>query len=291
MLSLGDWEIDFAPEAGGSLRRCEYRGVKILKAARGHETCHDPRMLSAFPMVPFIGRIERGVFAFQGHMVQLSPNMPPEPHAIHGLGWQSEWDITIREGTSVSLTHTHDGQSDWPWAYKAEQVFSTHEHSLTWTMTLTNQSVRDMPAGLGWHPYFPIEGAQIQADVTSIWNGQEDGAIEHTPQVLEPDTDLRSMRPVKTLDLDHCFSAGDGGVQLHWPERGVKLRMSASSALRHLTVYTPSGEPYFCVEPVSHMPNAINSQLRAQETGLKVLKPGANLQADITLTVQLDKSF
>lgn len=288
MTSLGDWDIDFAPDAGGSLKRCQYRGVEILKTARHGGESTDPRNLSAFPMVPFIGRIERAVFAFEGRMIQLSPNMPPEPHAIHGLGWQSKWDMAVTDGTHVSLTHTHDGQTDWRWAYKAKQVFSTDQHTLTWRMTLTNQDDRDMPAGLGWHPYFPAEGALVKADVKSVWSGQDSGVIGHSSQALKQETDLRSMRSVESLNLDHCYNAGEGGVQFHWPNRGLKLHMTASSPLRHLTIYTPAEEPYFCVEPVSHMPNAVNSQLTAQETGLKILKPGASLEAEISLSVQFE---
>ena len=42
-----------------------------------------------------------------------------------------------------------------------------------------------------------------------------------------------------------------------WPDRRTTIEADAS--LRHLVVYTPPRERFFCVEPVSHMNDAINS--------------------------------
>lgn len=289
---LDDWALTFAAETGGSLTSCSYKGLPILRAAIGSS---DPRHMSAFPMVPFIGRINKGKFRFDGRAYELPPNMPPEPHAIHGHGWQSAWTLSTElstSSTSVSkpyaqLSHTHNGATGWPWAYEAKQMFSASGSALTVAMQLTNQSAQPMPAGLGWHPYFPKNGALIEADTTHVWTGAEGNIIGDSPRPLTPETDLRVARAVSDLALDHCFSTGSGRVKLTWPARGLSVLMTASSPLRHLTVYTPKAADYFCVEPVSHAPDAVNNTLPLKETGLQVLKAGETLSAKITLNVEL----
>lgn len=286
MIRLQDWMLELVPAVGGSLGSCRYRGADILCPERKSADGQDPRNLSAFPMVPFIGRITGGCFGFDGRHVQLAANMPPEPHAIHGRGWQSTWQIGTTDEASVHLHHHHDGQTDWPWAYKAIQTFSVDGDTLSWSMSLTNQANGPMPAGLGWHPYFPRKGAIITADVTRVWQAPEPGMIANSPRPLTPATDLSKARPVCGLALDHCFSAGTGGVKLAWPDKGLALQLRSSSNLGHLTVYVPDGEPYFCVEPVSHAPDAINSTLAPELTGFKTLAQGETMTATIQLIAE-----
>jgi aldose 1-epimerase len=62
----------------------------------------------------------------------------------------------------------------------------------------------------------------------------------------------------------------------------VSLRLEAGPALRHLQVYTPPGQDFFCVEPVSHMPDAINHPGHP----MRVLAPGESFTAEIALHVR-----
>ena len=280
-----DWTLEFAPETGGAVKSCQYQGHEILRTAVSHR---DPREMSAFPMVPFIGRITNRKFIYQGNRILLNPNMPPEPHAIHGRGWQTPWTMETDQAGAVWLSHIYDGDGDWPWAYRAEQRFSALGKTLMITLSLTNTSKTTMPAGLGWHPYFPRTGAVMKADVLAVWSGSGADNKGYGPQPLTPEIDLRKERPVTDLALDHCFTAGAGDVRLDWPTRGLSLDISASALLRHLTVYVPPGEDYFCVEPVSHAPDAVNSHLPRDKTGLNILQPSETLEAEIAFSVTLD---
>ena len=49
-------------------------------------------------------------------------------------------------------------------------------------------------------------------------------------------------------------------------------------------VYTPRDKPYYCVEPVSHVSNAIHMADPAAH-GLVALAPGQHLEASMTLEV------
>ena len=282
-MQIENWSLEPLAKTGGSLKRCAYKGVDILRCAIGDT---DARQTSAFVMVPFIGRITNGIFQFGDQRITLPPNMPPEPHAIHGEGWQTSW--RVKEATDkLIMEHAHTGSAGWPWHYAATQVFSANNNALTLTMTLVNKSDRSMPGGLGWHPYFPRHQARIKADVRSIWTDEGSDLIGHSIQQITPDTDIRTFRPADALQLDHCFSAGADGVTMIWPEQGRQVRMESSSNLGHLTVYIPPDSDDFCVEPVSHAPDALNMSHPADVSGQHILLPGESMRAEIRLTVTL----
>ena len=63
--------------------------------------------------------------------------------------------------------------------------------------------------------------------------------------------------------------------------------MTAEGPLKFIILYTPAGETFFCVEPVSNMNNAFNRAEEGEEnTGTVVLKPGDELSAQMRLLVQ-----
>ena len=68
------------------------------------------------------------------------------------------------------------------------------------------------------------------------------------------------------------------------PLRDERLRLRLASSLTRLQVFTPPLRDYWCVEPVSHVPNAIG-MADPQALGLKVLAPGEALSAWIELQV------
>lgn len=275
-------ELVLSPSAGGTVRALRLDGEDLLRPSPAGDD--DPLAAAAFPLVPFSGRIDRGRFRFGGKTVTLAPNFPPEPHAIHGRGWQRPWSVERADAASAELVHLHDGE-DWPWPYRATQAFRLRPDGLELELSLSNESDRPMPAGLGWHPYFPRGDATLTAAVRRIWPSGRSGLVD-PPRPPEADEALDAPRVVDALALDHCFDAGAAGATLHWPGHGRTLRLTGDGVLRFLIVYTPPGQDFFCVEPVSHAPDAVNSPLPAAETGLRVLAPGETLRAGLRLALQ-----
>lgn len=280
-LVVGNSCLGLLPSQGGVVTHWRVDGWDVLRPAVS--TSRDPRDFAGFPLVPFSGRISNGRFRFGGRDIQLNANFPPEPHAIHGQGWQSAWSLSSVNETSATLSLTYDG-SEWPWSYHAEQVFEPGDGHLKVTLRLANTSDQLMPAGLGWHPYFRLGDARIEADVTAVW-AASDASIPDETEALCAETDIRCVRPVSELNLDNAFSTTTGAVCLRWPTDGKRVRMTSDPLFQTLIVYTPAGEPYFCVEPVSHAPNAVNSPQGAEVTGLHTLPPGETLEGSIELRV------
>lgn len=281
-IRYGDSGLSICPAAGGSItrywRESDGRTIEWLRPASPEAiAARDPLGMGSFPLVPFSSRIRDGRFAFDGHAVALPLNFLPERHAIHGHGWQAPWDLVTVEEDTATIAYTHSPDS-WPWPYTAEQTFTLGDGGLSILMTVTNHGDGPMPAGLGPHPYFVrTPGARISAAVGALW-GSDD---EVMPTALAPpagDRDLNTGLVPSATTMDNTFTGWDHRVEITWPEWGARLTMEAPPPLNFLVVFTPPGEDYFCVEPVSNMTDAFNQSAAGRDdTGMTVLGPDETL--------------
>lgn len=282
-ITAHDFHLSLSPKHGGCVDRLEWRGHEVLfptSARADIDTAH-PTERAGFLMVPFAGRISGSRYAFESTQYVLTPNFLPEPNAIHGFGWQLPWHIEAQTGSEITLVYEHK-TVQWPASYLARQTFRLTKTALELDMSLTNTGMRPMPAGLGWHPYFAASGAHIQSQVSTIWR-PENAAIKAQPEPLDPTCNLNTDQLVTGLRLDHCFTATTPDTRITWPSRGLQVRMTASDIFSHFVIYTPQGEAFFCAEPISHVPDAVNLAKPARETGLRALKPNETLSGTVRL--------
>jgi aldose 1-epimerase len=284
-LRAGDAAVELAPEAGGAVTRYWLeRDAETREWLRptpaGALRAGNSTRAAAFPLVPYSNRIRAGRFSFRGRAVVEPLNRPPERHAIHGHGWQAPWQPMDVRATTARLEYRHPAGA-WPWAYHATQRFTLAPTGLTVELSLTNQSVAPMPAGIGWHPYFPrTPRATITTDVRAMWRTDE----EKLP------TELVAHPPAARFGrgMDNCFVGWSRRAVIDWPELGARLVMQAEPPLDYLVVFTPARRPFFCVEPVSHVTDAFNLADAGQaDSGMLVLEPGETLRTAVVLTPEL----
>jgi len=280
VLEHGEFRLALMPLLGGSVRSFSWAGVDILRPAQAGSEA-SPLETAGFPLFPYSGRICDGRFDWHGRTIQLEPNFPPEAHAIHGHAWLNPWTLEDQGPGFVRIAYDHVAGT-WPWSYRAAQTFELTDDGVRLELALTNLSDGPMPAGLGWHPYFPRGDAVLQASVSGIW-AAERGALPERPSPVTMDADISGPVSVDTLELDNAFSASPANARIVWPGRGIQVDLESSAELGHLVVYIPAGADFFCVEPVSHAPNAVNSALERSVTGLRELAPGETLTALIRL--------
>lgn len=281
-ITSGDLFCEIDPTAGGSVSRLVYGDLEILRPAPPRSgPAYDPLDYGGFPMVPFIGRIFHGKFACDGKRISLPENFPPEPHAIHGHGWQSPWQVEAQSDAELTLAF-HHAADRWPWSYTTRQTFAVAGDTLRVELSLTNASSSRMPAGFGWHPYFPRAGAKLIIPTTHEWHPDPDTGENHK-RAIAPEADLAVERQVDTLHLDTTYTVAPQPIALEW--RTHRLTLTSDPIFGHVTVYVPPRQNYFCVEPVSHAPNAVNSALPASDTGLIWLDAGAEMTGAIDLKI------
>ena len=280
----GSTRLRVSPPNGGSVLSLQWQGIDILRPAPEPTEINrlDPRESAAFPMVPFVGRIHNGAFSIEDQTIKLPANMPPEPHAIHGFGWQTAWDVVENSKSSIVLQCDHPAK-DWPWSYVSRQTFTVFEDGISVELAVRNQSPSSMPAGLGWHPYFPAEDAQLSADTTYEWRPALNSSLLE-PGEVSIERNFSSGRALAEIDIDHVFSLGAPTLNINWPSH--RVRISSSPPTRFATVYHPTSADFFCVEPITHLPGALNHSDPFEGTGLSLLRPGDEMGLRIELRLE-----
>jgi aldose 1-epimerase len=277
-LHAGDASVALAPELGGSILGWTRGGVPLLRHASPRAVAPgDVQEMAAFPLVPYSNRIAHGRFDFAGGAYRLALNFGDSPHSIHGVGWQRAWRVTNVARDAATLTLSHASDAGWPFAFTAEQHFHLTATALHVALAITNRHTLPAPAGLGLHPFFPRGTATLCFHADAVWRNTADMLPSERTNV-PPDWDHSGGRAVGDLALDNCFEGWDGSAVLTWADR--RITIAATDCFRHLVVYTPPGQSYFCVEPVSHMNDAIN------RGGMHVQEPGDTLRGEISFRLE-----
>ena len=256
-LEAGDYRLLLDPGRGGSICAFEWRGEPLLR-----ETC-GPSILdvACFPLVPFSNRIANGRFESPRGPVQLRPNFPDSdhPHTLHGFGWLSEWEVVEAYAERATLRHVYP-EAEWPWSYVAEQRFTLLRHHLVHELSVRNLSSAAMPAGLGFHPYFPRTDQTLYYGAhKGEWQTGEDG-LPVTLIERDEAIDWWDGRAISERAVDTVYVKRSGPLVVRWPERELELKITPSLNLPFTVVYTPAARDFFCVEPVTHATNAFNSE-------------------------------
>jgi aldose 1-epimerase len=294
-LRNGELRLDIAPHIGGSLasfyQQDGMQRIDLLRPASSAALqAGDPLGMASFPLLPFSNRLRHGRFHFAGKEVKLPLNVPGEPHALHGLGWQMPWTVREADRQSAILELVYRGK-EWPWHFRARQSLQLHADRLCMALELRNESGGAMPFGLGHHPYFPCNSrTRLQFDASALWETDTTQIPQRPVRAALLDT-LAGGTLVNALNLDTHFSGWQGRavIDLHHDasaQASASLLLQAEPPLDFLVLYTPPGAGYFCAEPVSqcadwlHLPASVLGQ-----AGGGVLQPGLSSSVQMTLIV------
>jgi aldose 1-epimerase len=285
-LRHGEIELRLVPGLGGAISAFRHRGREVMPPAGAALLEHDdPRAAACFPLVPFSNRIANARFRFGGRSYELPRNFPPEPHAIHGQGWQLPWAVAAASARRAELTLRHAVPGT-PLDYCARQLFALEDDGLAVTVEATNVGSSPMPAGIGLHPYFlRTDSVTLRAGLEHVWLADE-GNIPKERAAVPAAWDLARAPRVAALELDNCFGGWDGRAEIRWRESDLVLRIEAEPVFGHLVVYVPRGQSFFCVEPVSNANDGFNLLERDEpDTGVRVLKPGEQLTGTVRFRI------
>jgi aldose 1-epimerase len=282
-LAHGDCRADVHPATGGALAALRWRGRDILRAAPANAGV---RQMACYPLVPYSNRIGDAYLHAGEETHALRANFPPEPHSIHGFGWQRAWQVTARAADSAELLLVHGGDADWPFACTARQTVLLDAAGLRLTLSVRNDDTRAMPAGLGFHPYFPLApGLRLQTQWDGVWRMGDDRLPAGLAPVAQA-SPFATPQPVAGWHSDHCYSGWTGRASLDYGAYAVQL--SASENCRHLVCFAPNDERNFiAIEPVTHANNAFAlAHQGAAGTGMRLLAPGESLHIAMRLAIE-----
>jgi len=283
-LSADGWTAAISPDIGGSLLSLAFKGEDILRPTPSEAIqAGDVRLSAGYPMVPYANRIDHGRFIFAGVEHRLDTSFIGAPHSIHGVGWRRAWTVESAGARACAFTLRHQpsgpADPDWPFAFEALQSYGLNARGLTVRMTVTNLEPAPAPAGLGFHAFFRRRlGETLAFRSKGAWLNAD--MLPSTPATGEAwnHADGRALGPD---EIDNDFF-GWGGLARMTAPSGSSIRMRASRTFGVVRLYTPVGQTFYAVEPVTHTANAINRP-DLDNQAMTVLAPGASLRGDIEI--------
>lgn len=263
------------PDLGGAISGLWLGETAVLRSTPAAELTGS-RLSGCYPLVPYSNRLGYRRFRWLGQAHTTQPNFDDNPHSVHGVAWQRPWSVLEADASSATLVYQHAGDAHWPFAFTVQQRFELEPEALQVTLAFTNQHAQPQPVGLGWHPYFPKRPrSRLHIEISDRWDSDASGLpTRRVPQPGGIDGD------VAHLGFDHCFEGWRGAARI----RDEKLSMRLTSSCPYLVVFTPDTKPYYCVEPVSHVSNAIHMAEPGRH-GLKTVDTHHSVQEWMRLEV------
>jgi aldose 1-epimerase len=286
-------QIEIAPEEG-----CNLLSFRVDEQDYIVALGEGQRLLGTPILYPMPNRVRDGCFTFGGRRFAFQPNNGP--NYIHGLVRDKTWDIDdpVLGQQQASLTARYrmapgePAYERFPIRNTLEVTFVLRPGTLSYRFVVRNDDAESaLPFGLAIHPYFPIIGER--ADVRLWVPARAHMAAEDLLPTgeLEPldgsPYDLRRPRSLEGLDIDDVYwGLTPSRPQVIYYDRiGKMLTLEASELFTHSVVYTPAGQPFFCVENQSCSTDAHNLHAQGLEEAahLTILPPGRSLSARIDL--------
>lgn len=284
LLEAGDWRATLAPERGGAVLSLDWRGQPVFRPTPGGAT--DILETACFPLVPYANRIADGRFVFEGRSVQLPVLDRFAPHAIHGEGWLRSWTVESQTANRVEMVLDSSPKADadahgWPWPWRASQTVELADQGLTIILSVTNTGDAVMPTGLGLHPYFHrFADSRLTLSAEGVWLTDAREIPERLAAVQSITDWSDGLALADAPFVDHAYAGWTGEAVVDGGGHRVTLR--AETLARWTQIYAPADGDFFCIEPVTHRPDAHNAP-DSEDCGLVCLEPGKALSMSLKI--------
>jgi aldose 1-epimerase len=286
-LATGAWELEVQPARGGAVTALRHRGRAVLLSPRPASI--DAMGAACFALVPYANRIAGGRIAQGGRNWVLPRNYDNDAHPLHGTGWKRPWSVLAQKADVIELALAHQPDAHWPWAFGARQRISLLADAVSFELEVSNAAAEPMPIGLGFHPAFvACASTTFTTQVDRVWHID----AEILPISIAPAGEVLPELPgpvpvARTRLVDHCFTGWSRELRIDQAgsDGDMTVTMTAPAGMDFFHLYIPPGKDFFCAEPVSHMPGAIQ---RPGEpgTGLRHLAPGEALRVWMRIAVR-----
>ncbi len=286
-LRHGPYDLVVAPECGARIVALRFEGRDVLRPA-SREALAEGLVygFAGFPLMPYSGPIFSGGFAYRGSVHPLARTVREEPTATHGEAWIRPWAIESRTATAVDLILEHRPEpGSFPFAWRGTLRFALDADGLAVDMALTCRDHRPMPAGIGFHPYFPKPpGTRLRFEALAVWPPDAPEAVRLSCGPIPPGLDFAAGPDVSGLVLDRCYDGWDGFAEVVAPD-GFRARLSATGALGRLQIYSAWDYPFLCVEPVSNTNDGFNRAAQGVAChGVTDLEPGQTMRGGFRIS-------
>jgi len=257
---------------GASLRAYEVDGVPYVETFGADDA---PPLGCGAVLVPWPNRVAGARWHHDGEQLDLEISEPARGNAIHGLVRREPWQVAEHTGNSVMLAIDVPVRPGWPFPFRTSITYELEDGGLTVTHGVHNAGQRDMPFGVGTHPYprpgaVDVDSCELVLAAETVLPVDRD-SLNPTGEPLEvvnTELDFRGGRPIRDVELDtafgRCVPGEDGLVRHRITQDGHGVELWAQAKFSWVQVFTAAefpgkGARAVAVEPMTCPPDALNS--------------------------------
>jgi aldose 1-epimerase len=275
----GALEVEVFPEMGARMHRIRAFGHDLLRTPPSLETyVNEPFYWGGFPLVPWSNRIPGGRLVFKGKTFDVGIN--DGSSAIHGEGYGRPWSLE-----SPGLFSFAGGNFGYPWPYRAQQQYAVHDTTLELTLSITNESPVEIPAGLGIHPWWNASSKLLISVPAALTYPLANAIPTGDPRPVEGDLDLRALE-APAWGLDNLWTGlTRNSITLEWPERRIRVDFGYSAEATTIVAASREDLRAIAVEPVTHATDGFRLLEEKRQGGIGIVAPGESLKVAYTIAV------
>ena len=292
-LLAGDLEATFLPDRGMLGASLRWRGVELLRRVDDLDAAAAKGSTAGIPMLhPWANRLDGLRYRAASKDVVLDPSSPllhldGGGLPIHGVPWaRLTWDVTASSPDRLAA------RLDWsrpellaifPFPHRLELVATLGPRDLRIETTLAAGREGPVPAAFGFHPYFGLPSVTRPAWRLKLpamrrlaldGRGIPTGADAPFVPFDGPLADLAFDDGFALLEPTATFSVAGGGL---------RIAVDLLEGYPYAQVFTPKGEPFVALEPMTAPANAL-----ASGRGLRLVGPGEVLRAVFRVRIESD---
>ncbi len=291
------WQIDVLPDEGASItagrirRGDEWVDLMIPTKLSEHMAFKN---YASFLLLPWSNRIRNARFRFKGVDYTLRPNFG-DGTAIHGVAYEYPWQVKAATGEQlrVSFDSAENDNVNFPFKFSAQAEYRLEGQDFIMWLSLKNEAEQPIPGGFGHHPYFlrapggDENTAQLEIPCDQLCELVDSLPVGPAVPITEA-LDFRELRSLVGVRLDNLLTGrqGDKPVRIMYPAWNTEIVMYSDQIFGHFVVYSPPGQPFFAVEPVTNTNDGFNLYNQGMpETGVFSLEPGEEKSATVRLRI------
>jgi aldose 1-epimerase len=236
-------------------------------------------------LYPTPNRVSGEGFIFEDEKYELI--YKNKPLLLHGAA--STFDFRVVEKcvteSFVSLTGEFIIEKDtpsyeyFPFESKISITVKLEDSEIYLSYHVSNYSKKNLPYGLGFHPFFKKKGKVLFRINAEQWYEMNKDKYP-TGKLLSLKSlpfCINELTGVDRYNFDHVFTNINDfntTAEIIYADLNTKIRISASEDFGHLVVYTPSGRDSFCIENQTCSSDCHNLYNQGNPTtGLQILAP------------------
>ncbi len=283
----GSYRIQVNPREGGQIENFIFCGggkdLAILKPkpSQNHKQDGIP-LYGSFAMIPFCNRlVPSNIMTSEGEF-SLPKNWANEDCSIHGIGLSEEWEVVVKTQDSCRLStslYTLEGRCV---GIGIQELKVSETGGLTSRLGYFNNQFDWIMAGLGFHPWFYLNNGDADFEFVA------DGKFKTDERLLPTSYHKLAWKEVRintqqNNEIDTCFAGWEGRSILFLKHCGVELELSSNATNLH--VYINKNLDAICIEPVTHITNAMHDPRWNSYAGMKQVNQGEFIWLDMAIRV------